>query len=126
MDRATVTLDEVTGSLKVTDSGGTVVPGSVSWSVDDKTVTFTPSSDLVFDTVYTITVTTAVTDAAGSPLAADFASQFTTRSRADGWFGGGGCVAGGSPSAAASVLIAAVAILVGRRRRLRSRCGANR
>ncbi len=47
-------------------------------SVVDNTIRFTPTAPLSDNTVYMATVTTAVTDIAGNPLAADLVWTFTT------------------------------------------------
>ncbi len=47
-------------------------------SVVGNTATFTPDAALADNTVYTATVTTAVTDLAGNHLAADYTWSFTT------------------------------------------------
>jgi MYXO-CTERM domain-containing protein len=49
-----------------------------TFSFVDNTATFTPSADLATGTVYTATLTTAVTDVAGNPLAANTVWSFTT------------------------------------------------
>ncbi len=69
-------------SFFVTDGGGNV-GGTLSVSQDNTMVTFTSSADLAASTVYTATVTTAVTDLAGNPLAADYTWSFTTGSGPD-------------------------------------------
>ncbi|MBP2675546.1 MAG: fibronectin type protein [Deltaproteobacteria bacterium] len=58
------------------NNGTDNVAGTVS--VADNTITFTPAAALSDNTAYTATVTTAVTDIAGNPLAADFVWSFTT------------------------------------------------
>jgi len=67
-------------SYFVTDGVANVV-GTLN--VVGSTATFTPSADLAAATVYTATLTTAVTDLAGNPLAADYTWSFTTGSGAD-------------------------------------------
>ncbi len=52
------------------------VPGTLA--VVDNTIRFTPAAPLSDNTVYTATITTAVTDLAGNPLAADQVWVFTT------------------------------------------------
>ena len=58
--------------------GTTAVSGVVSLSEDGLTAIFNPDADLAYNTVYTATVTTAVTDLAGNPLAANKIWTFTT------------------------------------------------
>lgn len=72
LDAATVTAANFT--LK---AGATSVAGAVTWS--GTTVTFQPSSALSASTVYTATLSTAVTDAAGNHLAAARVWSFTTQ-----------------------------------------------
>ena len=60
----------------VLKQGVTVVPGVVSYS--GTTATFTPTTPLAANTVYTGLITTAANDAAGSALAADYTWNFTT------------------------------------------------
>lgn len=58
------------GSLTVTCAAPCVNPaGSVSYVVGSRTAVFTPAAALVAGTIYTVTVTTAVTDLAGNTLA---------------------------------------------------------
>ncbi|HEX2920172.1 MAG TPA: Ig-like domain-containing protein, partial [Bacteroidales bacterium] len=56
--------------------GSTALSGTISWS--GNTATFTPSSALLPGTSYSCTITTAVRDAAGNPLAANYTWTFTT------------------------------------------------
>ncbi|MGB7971593.1 MAG: Ig-like domain-containing protein [Candidatus Deferrimicrobiaceae bacterium] len=57
---------------------GGAVAGTISVSVTDNTVTFTPSADLAALTVYTATLSTGVTDLAGVPLDNNYVWTFTT------------------------------------------------
>jgi hypothetical protein len=52
------------------------VAGSFSWS--GNTLTFDPTSSLQYNTVYTVTVTTAAKDSDGAGMAAKYTWQFTT------------------------------------------------
>ncbi len=52
----------------VGDNGAPAVTGTLAWSVGDTVLTFTPDADLPTDTTYTITLTTAVSDAAGNTM----------------------------------------------------------
>jgi len=66
-----------TGSFTlVADS--TSVSGSVSYNSGTYTATFTPSADLPEDTTCTATLSTAITDAAGNPLASAYSWSFDT------------------------------------------------
>ncbi|MFA6008003.1 MAG: Ig-like domain-containing protein [Candidatus Shapirobacteria bacterium] len=56
--------------------GTTAVAGSVSYT--GTTATFNPAANLAYSTLYTATLTTAVTDMAGNPLAAAKVWTFTT------------------------------------------------
>lgn len=61
------------------DQSSFVVSPAVSgtFSFADSQVTLTPASVLMYDTTYTVTITTAVTDQAGNHLAEDFSWPFT-------------------------------------------------
>jgi len=68
-----------TGSFTlVADS--TSVSGSVSYSSGTYTATFTPSANLPNNKTCTATLSTAITDAAGNPLAVAYSWSFTTTS----------------------------------------------
>jgi hypothetical protein len=71
MDPATITAATIT-----LNQGTVAVAGTVTYS--GVVATFTPSSALAPNTVYTGTVTTGVKDAAGNALATNFTSGFTT------------------------------------------------
>ncbi len=58
--------------------GPASVTGQVVYDAADHAATFTPSSNLALNTVYTATVTTGVQDLLSEPLAADFSWSFTT------------------------------------------------
>jgi|GEM_PF-1867082 len=66
----------VTAGIHVLD-GTTVVPGVLKYA--DKTVTFTPTSRLALLGLYTVSVTTEVTDEEGAPLLSEYTSEFSTR-----------------------------------------------
>jgi hypothetical protein len=66
------TLNSATFTLQ----GATAVPGTVTYG--GTTATFTPSSSLAVSTTFTGTITTAVTDLAGNPMASTFTWSFTT------------------------------------------------
>ena len=60
-----------------TTIGGVAVSGTTGnngWHV----IEFTPSEPLAYETQYTVTITTGVTDTAGTPLPADYSWEFTT------------------------------------------------
>lgn len=63
------------------------VAGSVSFDGVNNIASFTPTHALGLLSDYTITLTTAVTDLAGNPLAGDYTSAFTTRDGAWGMAG---------------------------------------
>jgi len=59
-------------------AGTTPVSGSVSYNSSTHAATFTPGANLANSTTYTATLSTAITDAAGNPLAAEYSWSFTT------------------------------------------------
>jgi hypothetical protein len=67
------TISASTFTLK---AGTTTVPGMVAYS--GTTAAFTPTSPLASNTVYTVTITTGVKDAAGNALASNYSWTFTT------------------------------------------------
>ena len=73
MDASTITAGSFT---VVTDS--TPLSGGVSYDSGTYTATFTPSANLSYGTTYSATLSTAITNVAGSPLAADYSWSFTT------------------------------------------------
>jgi hypothetical protein len=77
MNAATVTAANVT----VTGPGSTPVAGTVSYS--GTTMTFTPTSVLAPNTLFTATITTGVKDVAGNPMASNFVWTFTTGAALD-------------------------------------------
>jgi hypothetical protein len=79
MDPLTITSTTFT----VTGPGTTAVAGTVAYSGTGNTATFTPTSALAANTVFTITVTTGAKDLAGNALAASFVCSFTTGPAAD-------------------------------------------
>src|SRR5207245_847307 len=75
MNAATIT----TATFRLRAAGSTAdVPATVTVNAAGTVATLTPSSPLVQGTVYTATVTAAVTDAIGTPLGADSLWSFTT------------------------------------------------
>jgi hypothetical protein len=69
MDESTITA----GSFTVAG-----VSGTVSYNSGTYTATFNPDSNLAYETTYTATLTTAITDAGGTPLASTYSWSFTT------------------------------------------------
>jgi hypothetical protein len=76
MEASTV-IDPANFSL-VETGDTTEIAGTMSYNPDANTATFTPDNSLGFNTSYTATVTTGVTDAEGSALEADYVFSFTT------------------------------------------------
>src|SRR5207302_858520 len=75
MNAATIT----TATFRLRAAGSTAdVPAMVTVNAAGTLATLTPSSPLALGTVYTATVTAAVTDAIGTPLGADSLWSFTT------------------------------------------------
>ncbi|MDF1553877.1 MAG: Ig-like domain-containing protein [Deferrisomatales bacterium] len=68
-------------SFTLTGPGGAGVAGTAGYA--GMTATFTPNSDLAFDTTYTATLTAAATDSLGKPLDAPYSWSFTTGAAAD-------------------------------------------
>lgn len=73
IDPATVSTSSFT-----LEYGATSVSGAIAVAGDGLSVIFTPDSPLTYDTSYTATLTTGVTDTYGNGLAADVVWQFTT------------------------------------------------
>ena len=69
-----------TGSFIVSGPGGAAVAGQVSYASSSNVATFTPTANLTPATLYTATLTTAVSDARGNGLAGNVAWTFTTGS----------------------------------------------
>jgi hypothetical protein len=51
---------------------------TISFSNENRTVTFAPSTDLDYSTTYTVTLKTEIQDVAGNPMENDYSWQFTT------------------------------------------------
>jgi hypothetical protein len=66
------------------------VTGTVSYDANSTTATFTPTSDLNYDTTYTATITTGAEDLAGNGLQANYSWSFTTQSEGNSG-GDSGC-----------------------------------
>ncbi len=75
-----VTFSEAMDAATITTSSFTLdsVSGSVSYDSGTYTATFTPSANLDGITTYTATLSTAITDAAGNPLASAYSWSFAT------------------------------------------------
>jgi len=75
-----VIFSEAMDSSTITTSSFTLdsVSGSVAYDSGSYTATFTPDANLAGSTTYTATLSTAITDAAGNPLAAAYSWSFTT------------------------------------------------
>jgi hypothetical protein len=74
-------LTVTTSSFKLTGPGLTAVPGAVTYF--GNTATFTPTSSLADNTLFTATVTTDVKDLAGNALAVNKVWTFTTGAAPD-------------------------------------------
>jgi len=74
----TVTFDESmnTSSVEYAFSTDPLVTGTFSW--DGDTMTFTPSADLAYSTMYEVTIGTGAEDLADNPLAEAYIWDFTT------------------------------------------------
>ena len=77
----TATFSEAMNVSTINTTTFTVSPGvtgTITHDVSDTTFTFTPSSPLAMNTVYTATLTTGVRDTFGNALASDSVWSFTT------------------------------------------------
>ena len=61
-------------------TGAASVAGQVTYDAPSHVATFTPTSDLALNTLYTATITTGAQDLFGNPLASNFVWSFTTAS----------------------------------------------
>src|SRR6266542_3227026 len=75
MDAATINATNIT--MRVTSSG-TAVPGIVTYNTTTHVATFTPSSPLIQNVGYTVTVSGNVKDLAGNAMGVNFEFSFTT------------------------------------------------
>jgi Domain of unknown function (DUF4082)/Bacterial Ig-like domain/Fibronectin type III domain/Bacterial Ig domain len=66
-----------TVSFTLKDSGGTTVPGSVTFNGANTVATFTPTNSLAASTAYTATVSGAQ-NSSGTPMSSPFSWSFTT------------------------------------------------
>ena len=74
----TETVDPSTFTTSSVMQGFTPVPGTLTYDMVVGEITFTPDSNLLFNTVYTVTLSTGITDLAGNALDADYVWSFTT------------------------------------------------
>jgi len=74
----------LTGSSFAVTQGTTRVAGALTFGALGTQATFTPTNPLVANTLYTATLTTAVQDESGIPMAKAFAWSFTTATAAKG------------------------------------------
>lgn len=79
MDATTMNTD----SFTVKDASGTAVTGTISLNADTSIASFTPDSNLTANTVYTATITTAVTSKNNVSLENNYVWSFTTGATAD-------------------------------------------
>ncbi|MCK9417923.1 MAG: Ig-like domain-containing protein [Nitrospirae bacterium] len=90
------TINEATFLLeRVTSTATTTIAGTVTYDALNNVATFTTISALEHNTLYTATITTVVTDAAGNAIAPSFSWSFTTipaPGALDTSFGTGGMV----------------------------------
>jgi hypothetical protein len=63
-------------TFTVTGPGGTVIAGAISYS--GLIATFTPTSALAYNSIYSATITSGAQDLAGQPLASNYVWTFTT------------------------------------------------
>ncbi len=70
-------------SFTLVPDGGTAVAATVARDSVGTTVVLTPDAPLAYATLYTATLTTAITDTAGVALAAEYAWSFTTAAAPD-------------------------------------------
>jgi len=71
-----------TSTITLTNANSVSVAGTVSMS--GEIANFTPASNLDYDSTYTFTITTGVTDVAGNALVTDASFSFTTEIDPDG------------------------------------------
>jgi hypothetical protein len=68
----------INNSTFTVSNGSGYVSGSVNYDNSTHNVTFTPSQALSYQTSYTVTITTGVTDLAGNQMAASYSWTFVT------------------------------------------------
>jgi hypothetical protein len=72
-----------TTTFTVVGPGATPVAGTVTYDVINNIATFTPASNLATSTIFTATITTGVTNLAGTEMAINFVWGFKTGATAD-------------------------------------------
>jgi len=68
----------ITSGTFTLNAGGVLVPASVIYDAVTRTATLTPAADLTAATLYTVTLTTGITDVAANPLLQQLSWAFTT------------------------------------------------
>ncbi|MDD5224857.1 MAG: Ig-like domain-containing protein [bacterium] len=87
--KITATFNEEMDPLTITTAnftlldGATSVSGAVVYDEASLTATFTPSSNLSYNTLYTATITTGIRNSAGTALASSFVWSFSTAAAPD-------------------------------------------
>jgi len=76
------TINSTTFTVTAPGTPPVAVAGTVSYDAASAAATFTPTSPLALNTLYTATITTGAQDIAGDPLASDYAWTFTTSTTA--------------------------------------------
>lgn len=76
------------------NTGGTAIPGTVSYDLAARRATFTPSSPLSYNTTYTATVSSGARDMAGNQLQTGATWTFSTTSNQHFLYVGGGTPGG--------------------------------
>jgi hypothetical protein len=76
------TINTTTFTLTAPGTPPVAVAGAVTYDVPSHVATFTPTTALALDTLYTATITTGAQDLNGIPLASDYVWTFTTSATA--------------------------------------------
>jgi hypothetical protein len=76
------TINSTTFTVTAPGTPPVAVAGTVSYDAASAAATFTPTSPLALNTLYTATITMGAQDIAGDPLASDYAWTFTTSTAA--------------------------------------------
>lgn len=66
------------GNFQVRDPSSTLVAGTIEWDSGSNTATFTPTAQLNYNRVYTVTLTTGITDEEDNPITAEKVWSFKT------------------------------------------------
>lgn len=82
-NEAVFNVDSFSFTVVPTIMGSPGSPVAGVFSTSGSTWSFDPSADLEYNTTYTVTITTAITDMMGNPLAAGTSWSFTTGAAAD-------------------------------------------